>query len=127
MNLSYADRIKLDTRLSERFICLDPKGYFLIKIDIDRGELVVEHYVNMINEQGLAVDPESGEVLSCCSIQSRSPLTIYRARTAKELGIQLTEGKGPNPITYLDHALYMGRELQKAEQALITNQGYTQD
>nr|AUG32063.1 hypothetical protein PLO_048 [Paulinella longichromatophora] len=127
MNLSYADRIKLDRRLSERFICLDPKGYFLIKIDIDHGELVVEHYLNIINDEGLAVDPDSGEVLSCCSIKERNPLTIYRARTAKEIGIKLTEGKGPHPITYLDHAIYIGRELQKAEQALMTNQKYTQD
>jgi dihydropteroate synthase len=57
----------------------------------------------------------------------RSPVAIFRGRTAKELGIALTEGEGPHPVSRLDHALYLGRELQKAEQALETGTGYVQD
>ena len=34
----------LDDRLSQRFIALDPSGYFVIKLDADAGELVLEHY-----------------------------------------------------------------------------------
>nr|YP_002048939.1 hypothetical protein PCC_0287 [Paulinella chromatophora]ACB42729.1 hypothetical protein PCC_0287 [Paulinella chromatophora] len=127
MNLSYIDRITLDMRLSQRFISLDPKGYFLIKIDINRGELVAEHYSNTLDQKGVAIDPETGEELTCWNLSSQKPVNIYRARTAKELGIRLTEGKGPHPITCLDHALYLGRELQKAEQALIASQLYIQD
>jgi dihydropteroate synthase len=39
----------------------------------------------------------------------------------------LTEGDGPHPLSCLDHALYLGRELQKAEQALETGASYIQD
>ena len=33
----------LDDQLSQRFIELDPSGYFLIKLDAETGELVAEH------------------------------------------------------------------------------------
>ena len=55
----------LDQRLSQRFIALDPNGYFLIKLDRDAAELVLEHFGNTIDDQGLARDSETGEVLSC--------------------------------------------------------------
>ena len=52
---------------------------------------------------------------------------MYRGRTAKQVGIQLTEGDGPHPISRLDHALYLGRELQEAEQCLKDGRSYMQD
>ena len=55
----------LDQRLSQRFIALDPSGYFLIKLDRDAAELVLEHYGNTIDDKGLARDSETGEVLRC--------------------------------------------------------------
>jgi len=122
-----SDRQRLDEDLSQRFIALDPAGYFLIRVDSDAGELVAEHYGNGINERGLATDPETGEVLACRGTAARAPIAVYRGRTAKELGIQLTEGEGPLPISRLDHALYLGRELQKAEHSLVTAQPYIQD
>ena len=118
----------LDERLSQRFITLDPCGYFLIKVDQQAGELVLEHYGNIIDEKGLAHDPETGEVLSCRGGNgSRSASTVIRGRSAKELGIKLTEGDKPHPLSQLDHALYLGRELQKAEQCLIEGRAYVQD
>jgi hypothetical protein len=122
-----ATRRELDEALSERFIALDPAGYFLIKVDVEAGELVAEHYSNAINERGLATDPATGEVLRCRDGDPRAPLAIYRGRTAKELGIALTEGEGPLPLTRLDHALYLGRELQKAEGCLSRGTPYVQD
>ena len=117
-----------DARLSQRFIALDPSGYFLIKVDADAGELVLEHYGNTIDEKGLARDSETGEVLSCRGGNGpRRPTAIYRGRSAKQLGIQLTEGDGPHPLSRLDHALYLGRELQKAEQCLRDGGNYVQD
>ena len=117
-----------DARLSQRFIALDPSGYFLIKVDADAGELVLEHYGNTIDEKGLARDSETGEVLSCKGGNGpRQPSRIYRGRSAKQVGIQLTEGDGPHPVSRLDHALYLGRELQKAEQCLRDGTGYVQD
>ena len=120
-------RRSLDEGLSQRFIALDPAGYFLIKIDREAGELIAEHYSNAIDDRGLATDPETGEVISCKGAGPRAPVTIYRGRSAKELGMALTEGEGPHPLSCLDHALYLGRELQKAELALETGAPYIQD
>jgi len=118
----------LDERLSQRFITLDSCGYFLIKVDQQAGELVLEHFGNTIDEKGLAHDPDTGEVLSCRGGNgSRSASIVIRGRSAKELGIKLTEGDGPHPLSRLDHALYLGRELQKAEQCLREGRGYVQD
>ena len=118
----------LDERLSQRFIALDPSGYFLIKVDHSASELVLEHYGNTIDEKGLARDDETGEILSCKGGNGpRCPSGIYRGRTAKELGIQLTEGDGPHPLSCLDHAMYLGRELQKAEACLLSGETYVQD
>jgi len=118
----------LDDRLSQRFIALDPSGYFLIKLDADAAELVLEHYGNTIDEKGLARDSDTGEVLSCKGGNApRRPTAIYRGRSAKQLGIQLTEGDGPLPVSRLDHAMYLGRELQKAEQCLRDGTVYVQD
>jgi len=126
-SFSAEQRRTLDERLSQRFIALDPSGYFLIKLDRDAGELIAEHYGNGIDERGLATDPDTGEVISCRGAAPRAPLATYRARTAKQLGIALTEGEGPHPISRLDHALYLGRELQKAERALVEGGDYIQD
>ncbi|MFN9547949.1 MAG: DUF4346 domain-containing protein [Cyanobacteriota bacterium] len=121
------DRQTLDEALSQRFIALDPAGYFLIRVDHDTQELVAEHYGNSINAQGLATDPDSGEVIRCQGAGPRAPLAAYRGRTAKELGIALTEGEGPFPLSRLDHALYLGREFQKAEKCLESGETYIQD
>ena len=117
----------LDARLSNRFIALDPAGYLLIKVDQAAGQLVAEHYRNGINEQGLATDPDSGAVLSCRGGDPRLPAAVYRGRTAKELGIRLTEEGDELPVSRLDHALYLGRELQKAEACLREGRAYVQD
>jgi dihydropteroate synthase len=126
-SFSAEQRRSLDERLSQRFIALDPAGYFLIKLDLEAGELIAEHYGNGIDERGLATDPDTGEVISCRGGGPRSPLKIYRGRSAKELGMALTEGEGPHPISCLDHALYLGRELQKAERCLEDGSTYIQD
>jgi hypothetical protein len=120
-------RQELDGRLSQRFIALDPAGYFLIKLDRAAGELIAEHYGNGIDDRGLATDPETGAVLSCRGAGPRRPLAIWRASSAKQLGIQLTEGEGPHPLSRLDHALYLGRELQRAEHCLLHGDAYIQD
>jgi hypothetical protein len=124
---SAEQRRALDERLSQRFIALDPAGYFLIKVDREAGELIAEHYSNGIDERGLATDPDTGEVLSCRGAGPRKPLAIYRGHSAKELGMALTEGEGPHPLSCLDHALYLGRELQKAERCLEDGSDYVQD
>ena len=125
--LSPQQRRELDDAHSNRSIELDPSGYFLIRIDAAAGELVVEHFGNGINDQGLATDPESGEVLSCRGNGPRAAIAEYRGRSAKEVGMALTESADPLPLSRLDHALYLGRELQKAEDCLEQGLDYVQD
>ena len=117
----------LDAKLSKRQIELDPKGYFLIKIEPKTNELILEHYLNDIDQKGRAIDPESGEPIGCKTKSRNQPNNIYRGKSAKQLGIQISEGHGPFPISHLDHAIYIGRELQRAEQCLTTGKQYIQD
>ena len=117
----------LDAKLSKRQIKLDPKGYFLIKIEPATNDLILEHYLNDIDQKGRAIDPETGETIGCKTKSKNEPSNIYRGKSAKQLGIQISEGHGPFPISHLDHAIYIGRELQRAEQCLITGKQYIQD
>ena len=117
----------LDDKLSKRQIDLDPKGYFLIKVEPLTNEIILEHYLNNIDNQGRAIDPESGEPIGCKTKRGNEPSNIFRGKSAKEVGIQISEGDGPLPISRLDHAIYIGRELQRAEQCLRSGQRYIQD
>lgn len=122
------ERQALDDKLSKRFIELDPGGYFLIYLQVDAGLICADHYSNVINEKGLACDPETGKPLPTRGKIERTPTHRYRGRTAKELCIAIFEDQDrPCPITYLDHAAYLGREFVRAETALINNEPYIQD
>ena len=121
------ERMRLDAQLSLRTIQLDPNGYVLIKLDREKGELIVEWFSNGINEQGLATNPETGEVLACKGSAPREPIKIFKGRSAKELGVALTETNEQPFISKLDHALYIGRELQRAEACLENGNDYVQD
>ena len=118
---------KVDAELSQRFISLDPRGYFLISLDMEAGEIVVEHFSNDIDEKGRAIDPETGEVLGCSNGARRASIKIYRGLSAKQVGIQLTEDATSSPLSSLDHAMYLGRELQRAEACLVNRMVYVQD
>ena len=117
----------LDNKLSKRQIDLDPKGYFLIKVDPLSKELIVEHYLNNIDQKGRAIDPETGELIGCQAKRENEPSNIFKGKSAKAVGIQISEGHVPLPISRLDHAVYIGRELQRAEECLKTGQQYIQD
>lgn len=127
MAFSPDQRRALDAELSRRFIALDPAGYFLIRIDPEAGEIIAEHFDNTIDGRGRATDPATGEVLGCRGGGPRQATRTYRGRSAKDLGIQLSEGDGPWPLSRLDHALYLGRELQRAERCLEQRLPYVQD
>ena len=116
-----------DDQLSQRFIALDPSGYFLISVDLEAQELVAEHYSNNLDDQGRATDPETGEVLNCDDVSPRKPSVVVRGRTAKEIGIALTEGRFAGLVSRHDHALYLGREFQKAEYCMLHRKKYIQD
>jgi dihydropteroate synthase len=123
-----AELAALDNRLSNRFIELDPDGYFLIYLDQDQGLICAKHFTNVINDKGLACDPETGEPLPCEGGVQRQASHVYTGRTAKELCIALFEQPdGTCPVSRLDHAAYLGREFVRAEQALLSGQEYIQD
>jgi dihydropteroate synthase len=118
----------LDDKLSKRFIELDPDGYFLIYIDREAELICAKHFTNTINDKGLACDPETGEPLCVRGGKPRQAEKLFTGRTAKELCIKIFEDKEhPCPISYLDHAAYLGRELVRAEIALIEGTEYIQD
>ncbi len=79
----------------------DPKGYFLIKVDKQRKEILV----------GFCRNFNVIEII----ISGKTPQEIYF--TASERGL----------ISRHDHAAYLGKELEKAYLALKFNLPYVQD
>ncbi len=118
---------EIDNQLSHRHLDLDPGGYFIIYLDRDAGLICAKHFTNVINEQGLAVDPETGKVIPAKGKVERSHETLYTGRTAKELCVKIFEETKPSPVTMLDHAAYLGREFVRAQMALISGEEYVQD
>ena len=117
----------IDEKLSKRDIDLDPKGYFIIKIDKRKNEILAEHYSNNIDNKGRAINPEDGKPIKCKGAEKRLPINIYKGRSAKEVGIKISESNTSMPLSKLDHAVYLGRELQKAETCLKNGDPYIQD
>ncbi len=118
---------QLDDQLSKRPIALDPGGYFIIYIDRENSLICAKHFTNIINEKGLAVDPETGEVIAARGKSNRTAETLFTGRSAKELCVKVIEDNQHCPITMLDHAAYLGREFMRAEIALIQGTEYIQD
>lgn len=124
----------IDDELSKRDLALDPLGYFIITVDqaSDPPMIQADYYSNTINDQGLACD-EDGEVIGCGSGNKKVllPLRVFRGRTAKEVSVEILESQGVGvPCAYcshLEHANYLGRELQKAEFCMTTGEAYVQD
>ncbi|GJP45285.1 hypothetical protein CLOM_g4690 [Closterium sp. NIES-68] len=146
---------ELDDQLSRRPLDLDPAGYFIIYVDREGQCLVAQHYGNLIDDKGRACDPATGKVIPCDGSYKPTPLRVYRGRTAKEVSVLILEqyfGSGGEskraaatasvttaegvsasllsqmpPVTMLNHANYLGRELQRAEAALLNGAEYIQD
>jgi len=82
-------------------LVLDPAGYFVVIPDRTQQQLVLEHYSNkgILNRV----------------ITSDTAASLYMQVIKLEL------------ISRLDHAAYLGRELARAEQALLSGEKYVQD
>jgi thymidylate synthase len=78
----------------------DPSGSFVI--NIQNNQIIVEH-----------MTPGSGEVVNC-----------YVGKSATQLYKQIAAAC---PALQVEHAMYLGTELQKAEIALSLQQDYQQD
>jgi dihydropteroate synthase len=128
MSVTVADQItEIDRELSKRPIDLDPDGYFIIYVDREQGLIGAKHFTNVIDERGLAVDPDTGKPIPARGKVTRQANAIFQARTAKELCVEIFERARPCPVSMLDHAAYIGREAQRAEWALVNRQEYIQD
>ncbi|MBD2521965.1 DUF4346 domain-containing protein [Nostoc sp. FACHB-133] len=127
MDLILEDLAAIDDKLSQRHIDLDPGGYFIIYLDRDAGLIYAKHFTNVIDERGLAIDPETGKVIPARGKVERTYTTVFSARTAKELCVKIFEETQPLPVTQLNHAAYLGREFVRAEVALVKGQEYVQD
>jgi len=86
----------------EGFVYMDQRGSFKIAIDRENSQIVVYHYPRSLKE----VD-----------------VIIYGKEASKIIKKIIDLGL----VSRLDHAAYLGRELQKAEIALKTGKGYIQD
>ncbi|MEG4806999.1 DUF4346 domain-containing protein [Microcoleus sp. F8-D3] len=127
MTLTAESIANIDEKLSKRFLDLDPAGYFIIYLDREANLICAKHFTNEINEQGLAIDPETGKPIPAKVKVARQHTALFTGRTAKEICIQLLEEIKPCPVSQLDHAAYLGREFVRAELALVTGQDYVQD
>ena len=87
----------------------DENGFFVILVDHNKKKIVVEHY-NYVKDKNLIKTGKINQVLE--------------GTNAEELRKEIIK-KGL--ISRLDHASYLGMELQKAEQALKHGLEYTQD
>ena len=123
---SFDEKTMIDHDLSNRYIDLDPNGYFIIKVDFEENNIILEHFLNNINDAGYALDPETNEPIKCDSQNKRVSNEVFKGISAKQLGILITEERN-DLITRFDHALYLGRELQKAEECLYKKLPYIQD
>jgi len=123
---SFDEKKMIDNKLSNRYIDLDPNGYFIIKVDLVENKIILEHYLNNINDEGYALDPETNEPIKCDSQNKRVSNEVFKGISAKQLGILITE-ESNDLKTRFDHALYLGRELQKAEECLYKKLPYIQD
>jgi len=123
---SFDEKTVIDNNLSNRYIDLDSNGYFIIKVDLEKNNIILEHFLNNINDDGYALDPETNEPIKCDSQNKRVSNEVFKGISAKQLGIMITEERN-DLITRFDHALYLGRELQKAEECLYKRLPYIQD
>ncbi|MFH0815280.1 MAG: DUF4346 domain-containing protein [Methanobacteriota archaeon] len=102
----------VETREAQRNRAMkyDPAGFFLIYLDIERDEIVAEHYLNVTKDKDAPATGKLAQVITGTSAEAI-------CHTISRMGL----------ITRPEHSTYVGRELQKADIALSEGIKYTQD
>jgi dihydropteroate synthase len=91
----------------------DPQGFFVIFLDNDRNEIVVEFYESVIKDEKSKKKIGTGKLgLVVCGTNAEA---LCHTIAREDL------------VTRSDHSSYLGRELQKAEIALKNGLKYEQD
>lgn len=122
----------LDKFLSARSLTMDDKGYFMMKLDHEKGVIRVTYQSCIKNDKGEICDVH-GNKISCsdkgCSGNNRpDPMATFEGRTAKELTVKIFERwEHAKDLVSVGHAAYVGREAQRAEQCLFAGNFYQQD
>ena len=117
----------LDKFLSTRGLKMDDKGYFMLKVDHDKGVIRATYHSCIKNEKGEICDAR-GNKISCSGNNRPEPMETWEARTAKELTTMVFERwEFARELVTVGHAAYIGREAQKAEQSLFAGDFYQQD
>jgi len=122
------ERQVLDIFLSSRGLAMDSKGYFLVKLDHDKGVIRATYHSCIVNDKGEVCDVH-GNKLSCHGDGNRpEPMETFEGRTAKELTVKIFERwEHAQELVSVGHAAYIGREAQRAEQSLFAGSFYQQD
>ena len=93
-------------------LILDPKGFFVIFIDKGRKEIVVEFYENVSKKKD-SKKPDTGKLMA--TVCGRNAEALCHTIVREDL------------VSRMEHATYLGREIQKAEFALVSGLSYEQD
>ena len=121
------ERAMLDKFLSARKLNMDEKGYFMVKVDHDRGVVRATYHSCIKNENGEICDVR-GKKISCSGDNRPEPMIAFEARTAKELTVEIFERwEHAGELVSVGHAAYVGREAQRAEACLFAGRFYQQD
>jgi hypothetical protein len=84
------ERAMLDKFLSAHKLNIDEKGYFMVKVDHDRGVVRATYHSCIKNENGEICDVR-GKKISCSGDNRPEPMIAFEARTAKELTVEIFE------------------------------------
>ena len=91
----------------------DPSGFFVVFIDKERDEIVVEFYEGVVKDTKKGKKVGTGKLgLVVCGTDAEA---LCHTIAREEL------------VSRFEHAAYLGRELQKAELALEYGLEYEQD
>ncbi|MDP3989647.1 MAG: DUF4346 domain-containing protein [archaeon] len=99
----------IDTSDFKQKWILDPKGYFLIRIDAEKDLIEVGHCHNVNTPDWH---------------QNNKPKKAFSGKTPESIMYAIIDY---DLISILDHAAYLGKELQKAHLALKLGLTYQQD
>jgi hypothetical protein len=125
--LPVSQLLPLDDELSKRDLTLDPAGYFIIYLDVENQLICAKHFSVFINDKGIACDPVTGNPLPAKQKLDRPASSLFTAKTAKALSIEVFEQAGFATVSLFDHAAYCGREFMRAEMCLRLGLPYVQD
>ena len=117
----------LNKFLSARKLNMDEKGYFMMKVDHERG-IVRAMYHSCIKKENGEICDVRGKKISCSGDNRPKPMIAFEAHTAKELMVEIFERwEHAGELVSVGHAAYIGREAQRVEACLFVGRFYQQD